>query len=106
MNGKSISPRTMKTDTEAMQASYGYDRFAFWILLPGSIWKELHDERVWEKRSTLVLHQVIVDSTHHSNSDLLCNEWQEYQPKNNENRHSGMVFWGMPNRWWAVAPTS
>jgi hypothetical protein len=90
-----------------MQASYGYDRFAFWILLPGSIdGRNYMMERVWEKRSTLVLHHVIVASTHHSNSDLLCDEWQEYQPENNENQHSGMVFWGMPNRWWAVAPTS
>jgi hypothetical protein len=35
----------------------------------------------------LVLHQVVAASTHHSNSALLCDEGQEYQPTIDEHRH-------------------
>jgi hypothetical protein len=32
----------------------------------------------------LVLHQVFVTGSYHCNSDLLCEEWWEYQSTNNE----------------------
>ena len=33
-------------------------------------------------------------STHHSNTDVLCDEGREYQPMNDEHRHrAGVVFW-------------